>query len=1432
MNYRGRQFLFALAILLVCSVGAAADVWYVNAANTGGAQTGTTWATAFTKVQEGIDAAFSDGGGEVWVAQGTYGEARISFPHGFDAGNTGSIILKEGVDLYGGFAGTETQLSQRDPATRVTTLDGSTARGGQPAYHVVAVVDVQNKVTLDGFTISGGEVPESYVGSAGTGGGAGIFSYYSTLKIKDSIFRVNTVQYGSGGALSAYASNTIVDGCLFQGNFAGSGGGIAAGGGLQYTGGETITGGEGLTVKSSRFIGNYSRYGAGAIALGEINTIIENCLFEGNGSESVDDTQIVGGIDGAAIYATTNFEASHTNISGCRFKGNQCGGYGGAIYVERGSVLTVDSTVFESNLARQGGGIYLDSGGQAAFQNCVFRENRAYLESGGAVWTDFTGADFDHCTFFANTAGSQGTGGGISGGDSVSIRNSILWGNSPNQVSFSGSVTYSCIQGGFPGAGNISSDPAFVDAANGDFRLQSNSPCIDTGDPQSENIPDFNGVWRPQGPLVDMGAFEFVDPSAALVTLAVSGKGAFVPAGGTQPVQAGTVLPIEVIPEIGWRLLRWEGALSGNTNPTTLQVTGTTTLTAVLAQNPAAALAGQVLNWRTGEAVTTAQLVLSEGVFPGRELLTTQPQPDGTFSLNAYGDFPMTLAASAATFVPITLSPVFAPSNQQIRLEPLTPIPASGVKARAGAEGVRVTWSPSPSPDTFGYLIYRGTSTNFNAATLLTPTNPVTTLLYQDRTPGTGTFYYWVEPLNNDLLKGLPAGPAAAAKGVVSVRLGDAAGVPGDTLRIPIAFDNAYGISPTGLDINIQYPAHLADPARPVSVERTSLSASLPFEASTSEPGRARISGLSTPGNTALAGEGNLFDLVIPLRADIAGVQCGVVRFQDFTAGGGPSQPGVQLLDFEGNLIPAEYSGIGSLCVLGPELEPEGEGEPEGTPEGEPQGCAAVLQGDVNGDGLINSGDVIAALRHAVALTLVDDTCRFTAGDLNADGDLNSGDAILLLRKAVGLPLNPPAGKSSVAKGGAITVSLGQATVAPGGWAEIPVTVSGAEGVGGIEFAVSYPPALSFVSVESAAAVGEFTSQANGAGGFLRVAMSSRIPADFADTRVATLRFLVEPNASSGAYPLKLSQTELKGDFGESFRWTRTLVAASGSVTVLGTPTDVFTAEIRVSGQGTTDPAPGVYDDLPRGYSEPVTAIPAPGWRFVEWRVNDAPFGGNPVTGTVNSNLLLLAVFESEVEPALEVFPGEKRVSADAGSTLFEVFASGTPTNAWSSQVIEGGFLTIDEGVTGSGRGRLALAYTENTTGSPRTGKVLVRLSNTTLLAQVEIEQSAEGGPGEPRPVHSADIDSSAALELSELMRVVQFYNSDGIQCAEETTEDQYDLGVGPDESCPRHTSDYLPPPWTISLSELLRGIQIFNLGGYTFCAEDSDDGYCPPESR
>ena len=98
-------------------------------------------------------------------------------------------------------------------------------------------------------------------------------------------------------------------------------------------------------------------------------------------------------------------------------------------------------------------------------------------------------------------------------------------------------------------------------------------------------------------------------------------------------------------------------------------------------------------------------------------------------------------------------------------------------------------------------------------------------------------------------------------------------------------------------------------------------------------------------------------------------------------------------------------------------------------------------------------------------------------------------------------------------------------------------------------------------------------------------------------------------------------------------------------------------------------------------------------------------------------------------------------------------------------------------------------------------------------------------GEGMSAIVHTADQNHDHTIDLSELLRLIQFFNSGQYSC-QEGTEDGYAPGPG-EVNCTHHDSDYDPDDWSIGLSELLRLIQFFNSTGYHACPE-GDDGFCP----
>ena len=132
--------------------------FYVRAGANGGAEKppkggtsadGKSWATAFTTIQPAIAATAQAGGGEVWVAKGTYRPTD-------GADREATFHMRSGVALYGGFAGTEVRCADRDWQRNRTILSGDIGRPAVPTDHSHHVVTGADNALLDGFVVSDG----------------------------------------------------------------------------------------------------------------------------------------------------------------------------------------------------------------------------------------------------------------------------------------------------------------------------------------------------------------------------------------------------------------------------------------------------------------------------------------------------------------------------------------------------------------------------------------------------------------------------------------------------------------------------------------------------------------------------------------------------------------------------------------------------------------------------------------------------------------------------------------------------------------------------------------------------------------------------------------------------------------------------------------------------------------------------------------------------------------------------------------------------------------------------------------------------------------------------------------------------------------------------------------------------------------------------
>jgi hypothetical protein len=142
---------------------------------------------------------------------------------------------------------------------------------------------------------------------------------------------------------------------------------------------------------------------------------------------------------------------------------------------------------------------------------------------GGGILNESSSPALTNCSFSGNSAG-----GIYNHRSSLILTNCIFWGNINSQIvnldnESSPVVTYSIVQGGFTGTGNLDQDPLFVDATNGDLHLQAGSPAIDAGLTSANTTTvDLDGKPRIVNGTIDMGAYEFQGTTSPVVITSVT----------------------------------------------------------------------------------------------------------------------------------------------------------------------------------------------------------------------------------------------------------------------------------------------------------------------------------------------------------------------------------------------------------------------------------------------------------------------------------------------------------------------------------------------------------------------------------------------------------------------------------------------------------------------------------------------------------------------------------------------------------------------------------------------------------------------------------------------------------------------------------------------------------------------------------------------
>jgi predicted outer membrane repeat protein len=426
-------------------------------------------------------------GDSLWVMAGTHKPTA-----GFSRAAT--FQLKNGVAVYGGFAGTETSLNQRDPVVNITTLSGNiNLFNDSDSYHVVTGA---SGATLDGFTITAGKATGAYPNDSG----GGLYNYESNPTLSNLIFSNNLAVAEGGGIYNNDGDPTLTN-VTFSGNSADDGGGM-----YSQWGSPKLTD---VTFNNNTAVS----FGGGVYNI-ESSPTLTNVRFSANSA----------GWGGGMQNTFSNPMLTNVTFT------NNTAYFGGGMRNAQSAPTLLNVTFTSNQVSDAGGGMYNIMGSNPALTNVTFSQNSA--ETGGGMYNSASAPILTNATFNLNEASSS-TGGMLNEDSSPTIRNTILWGNySPDslQIKNIGSsapiVSDSVIQGGYAGGADIiTSDPNLGALAdNGGYTqthaLLTGSSAIDTGNAAVCPASDQRGVSRPQGAGCDIGAYEYdIKPSPFNKTL-------------------------------------------------------------------------------------------------------------------------------------------------------------------------------------------------------------------------------------------------------------------------------------------------------------------------------------------------------------------------------------------------------------------------------------------------------------------------------------------------------------------------------------------------------------------------------------------------------------------------------------------------------------------------------------------------------------------------------------------------------------------------------------------------------------------------------------------------------------------------------------------------------------------------------------------------
>ncbi|MFW5757163.1 MAG: right-handed parallel beta-helix repeat-containing protein, partial [Bacteroidota bacterium] len=388
-----QRLFIALLVACACFTSVAQNTIYVKS-DAWGNNDGTTWEDAFTDFTEAVQA--SQPGDQIWVAMGVYyPSSQPNYAVGAPEQEFNHFTLKNGVSIYGGFTGNESDLSQRDFENNPTVLSGDIDQNDdvEPEGFVTDHTKINGRNSLKLFYFPQGSTIDTTAVLDGF--------------ILSGAYADNDVfPYMSGGAFLSQDASPRVTNCSFRGNYA------------KDKGGAIYINQSSMIIENCSFSGNYSVVHGGAVAFMETSAALKNCEFTNNQSKY-----------GGAVFIEGGEETSV--MDNCKFHSNSTleGGNGGGISISNAKVL-VENSEFISNTADiWGGGVVFHADCDVDMINTVIDNNHALAWGGGIGAIHDCNVRLTNTRIRGNVADTYGGGVAARENSSIDFTNVLLSGN-------------------------------------------------------------------------------------------------------------------------------------------------------------------------------------------------------------------------------------------------------------------------------------------------------------------------------------------------------------------------------------------------------------------------------------------------------------------------------------------------------------------------------------------------------------------------------------------------------------------------------------------------------------------------------------------------------------------------------------------------------------------------------------------------------------------------------------------------------------------------------------------------------------------------------------------------------------------------------------------------------------------------------------------